>query len=131
MEEPKEPTIYYKIVAGRKYRVFKNTVNDVNYYKICISQKNYDGTTERFYKDIRFKKGVDIKNESDIIINEAYENYRRNPKDKYNGISYLNITNFTLCETEEQQREQAYSDYQDTLNENENGSSITDADLPF
>ena len=43
MEENKEEyKIYHKVEAGRKIRVFKNTYNDRNYYRVQVKQKNYD-----------------------------------------------------------------------------------------
>ena len=39
--EQEEYKIYRKIEAGRKVRVFKNTYNDTNYYRVQIQQKNY------------------------------------------------------------------------------------------
>ena len=123
--EEKEPTIYYKIMAGNKVRIFKTTWNDKNFYKIQVSQKNYDGQVSKFYKTVTFKKGVDIPNETDIIIEEAYENLRENPKDSYNPISTLMITKFTQLENQEQTIQNAYDDFRDNLEENEN------VELPF
>lgn len=119
MQEEKEPKIFYKIEAGKKYRIWKSTYNDQNYYKIQITQTNYDKTKDKFYIAVQFKKGVELQNETDIIINCAYENYRKNPKDQYNYIPYYVITDFTICERQEQIEAKAYQDYRDTLNENE------------
>lgn len=119
MEENKEPTIFYKLMGGKKYRVWKNTYNDKNFYKIQVTQKQYDGQTNKFYKPVMFKRGVDIPNESDIIIEEGYENLRSNPKDPYNPISTIMITKYTLCEREEQIVQQAYDDFRENLDENE------------
>lgn len=119
MQEEKTPKIYYKIEVGKKYRIWKSSFNDRTFYKIQITQTNYDKTKEKFYIGVQFKKNVELANETDIIINEAFENYRKNPKDPYNYIPYYVITDFTICEREEQMKAQAYKDYQDTLNENE------------
>ena len=124
MEEKEEFTVFYKIMGGKKFRVFKNTYNDKDFYKIQVSQKKYDGTVDKFYKPVMFKKGVELENESDIIIEEGYENLRKNPKDEYNPISTIMITKFTLCERQEQIEADAYADYQQTLSENE-------VELPF
>lgn len=130
MEEEKQPMIYYKIMAGKKYRVFKNTYNDRNYYRIQVKQTNYDKTEDIYYINVQFKKNVELSNESDIIINEAFENIRPNKLDKYNGIHYLVITDFTLVEREEQLQAQAYKDFRDNLDQNEN-MDIDASQLPF
>ena len=131
MEENKEPTIFYKLMGGKKVRVFKNTYNDKNYYKVQVTQKQFDGQVEKFYKPITFKKNVELDNETDIIIEEGFENLRANPKDPYNPISTINVTKFTICERQEQLEQQAYEDFRDNLDELENGIDVTDDMLPF
>lgn len=117
MEEKKEPAIYYKLMANKKVRIFKSTWNDKDFYKIQVTQKNYDGTSDKFYKNVMFKKGVDLPNETDIIILEGYENLRKNPKDDYNPISTIMITKFELCENEEQAQQDAFDEYRENLEE--------------
>ena len=119
MEEEKEDRIYHKIVAGKKYRVWKKTVNDKDFYSIQAIQNNYDNTQDKFYLPIQFKKGVELPNETDIIIHCAYENLRKNPKDGYNPIHYLVVTDFEALKTQEQITEEALNDYNDTIGENE------------
>lgn len=128
MQEEKENKIYHKIEAGRKVRVFKSTYNDRNYYKVQVKQKNYDDTEDIFYVPLQFKKGVELENQTDIIIKEAYENMRKNPKDEYNPIYYLMITEYEVVEREEQVQAQAFKEFQDNLYANE---QISEEDLPF
>lgn len=127
MQEEKESRIYHKIEPDRKYRVWKKTYNDVDYYKIKVQQKNYDGTADTYYQEIRFKKGVSVPNETDIKIKEAFENLRKNPKDEYNPIFYLVITDFEQLESQEQKTKNALDEFNDIMEENE----ITDEMLPF
>lgn len=132
MEEEKECRIYHKIEPNRKVRIFKNTYNDRNYYRIQITQKQYGKEEpDKFYESIQFKKGVELDNETDIIIKEAYENVRANPKDPYNPIFYLFVTDFEIQQRQEQLEEKAYEKFQDTLNENESEPIIADDQLPF
>ena len=119
MEEEREDRIYHKIVAGKKYRVWKKTVNDKDFYSIQAIQNNYDNTQDKFYLPIQFKKGIELPNETDIIIHCAYENLRKNPKDGYNPIHYLVVTDFETLKTQEQITEEALNDYNDTISENE------------
>ena len=130
MEEKEENKIYHKLEAGRKIRVFKSTYNDKNYYRVQVKQKNYDGTEETFYVPLQFKRGVELENQTDIIIKEAYENMRKNPKDEYNPIYYLMITDFEIQEREEQIQAQAFKDFQDNLYANEQ-EEIDESSLPF
>lgn len=127
--EENQDKIYHKVEAGRKIRVFKNTYNDQAYYRVQVKQKNYDRTEDIFYVPIQFKKGIVLDNETDIIIHSAYENMRKNPKDDYNPIYYLVITDFEIVERQEQLEKQAYADFQQNLYENENEVQIDDTFL--
>ena len=127
MDEEKEPTIYYKIMPGKKYRVWKTTRNDVNYYKIQVTQKNYDDTSNKYYKNICFKKGVDIPNECDIIIKHGIENLRNNPNDPYNPVSTIMITDFEIIKSQEQKTKDALDEFNETIED----IDISDEMLPF
>lgn len=133
MEE--EYKIYHKIEPNRKIRVFKNTYNDRDYYKVQVTQKSYGKEEpDKYYIGLQFKRGIELDNETDIIIKEAYENLRPNPKDQYNPIVYLMVTDFEIQERQEQLENQAFEKYQERLYENENpdiDDAIQDADLPF
>lgn len=127
MEEQKiieENTIFYKIMAGYKYRIFRKDYNGFTFYNIQIKQKNKDDTVSIYYKQVYFKKDIELPNETDIIINKAVENLRENPKDKYNPISTLFIYDFTPIESEKQMQDLAYETYRDTIKDN-------NLELPF
>ena len=135
MEEEKEGyRIYRKIEPNRKIRVFKSVYNDKTYYKIQIKQKNYDETEDTWYQNVTFKKGITLDDPDgkgvDIVIKKAYENCRKNPKDEYNPIFYLMITDFEIVEREEQKKAAALEKFNDNLTENEE-VHITDEQLPF
>jgi len=121
--EEKEPIIYYKIMPGKRYRVFRTDFQKDGktfaFYKIAVTQKKYDGTEEKYYKNIRFSKGVELDNETDIIINEAFENLIEDKNDKYNHKSYLQITNFEKCEKQEDIEAKAFEKYHNDLYEND------------
>ena len=127
MEET-EGRIYHKIEPNRKVRVFSSNYQGRDYYKIQLTQKNYDGSEFKFYINVQFKKGVTLPNVdgkgTDIIIKKAYENFRPNPKDEYNPIMYLLIVDFEIKETQEQIEKEAYSKYQQNLYENENEGEV-------
>ena len=113
--EEKEQRIYTKLQAGKKYRVFKTVYNDRTFYKVQVTQNNYDGTKEKVYIGVQFKKNIELKNETDIIIYTAYQNYRKNPKDSYNWIEYYVITDFEIVESQEQKTANALDEFRDNL----------------
>lgn len=113
--EDKEQRIYTKLQAGKKYRVFKNVYQNRTFYKVQVTQNNYDGTKEKVYIGVQFKKNIELKNETDIIIYTAYQNYRKNPKDSYNWIEYYVITDFEIVESQEQKTANALDEFRDNL----------------
>lgn len=118
MEETKEYG-FHKLEVGQKIRVFKTTWNDQNYYKFQVTQNNYDKTKSKFYINLQFKKGVDLPNETDIIVKQFVENLRENKNDKYNPIHYYQINDFETCENQEQAVQDAYDEFRENLDENE------------
>lgn len=123
MNEEKEHNIFYKIMADKKYRVFVNVFNGKKFYKIQVTQKELDGQTKKYYKQVTFKKDIELDNETDIEIQEAYENLYANKNDKYNPISVLNITKFRILPKDEKQK--AYDEYYNSYN---NDDEITISD---
>lgn len=123
-EEKKEEYIIYKIVPNRKYRIWRKDYNGSIFYNIKVEQKQYDNTKKNYYIPVTFKKGVSVDNETDIIIKKAIENIRDNnyvddKKKPYSPIFSYMITEFEICEREEQQIQQAYDNFRDNLNQNE------------
>lgn len=118
MEETKEYG-FHKLEVGQKIRVFKTTWNDQNYYKFQVTQNNYDKTKSKFYINLQFKKGVDLPNETDIIVKQFVENLRENKNDKYNPIHYYQINGFETCEDKEQETQDAYDEFRENLDNNQ------------
>lgn len=117
MNNNNEPIIYYKIRAGKRYRVFRRENNGRKYYSIRISQREYGGDVIYFYRNIVFKRGIELENMTDIIIDKGYENLYKNPKDEYNPISYILVTEFTICEKEVDEKA-SYEAFRKNLDEN-------------
>ena len=108
---------YHKLEVGQKIRVYKSTFSDKNYYKFQVTQANYDGTKSKFYIPIQFKKGIEVANETDIIVHQFVENLRENKADKYNPIHYYQINDFEITESQEKIAQTAYDDYRENLDD--------------
>lgn len=124
MQEEKEKTIWRKIETNHKYRIWKKEYNGQTFYNILIEQKQYDGTKKKYYIPVTFKKGVNIDNETDIKIISGIENLRDNSnvedkKKPYCPIFSYMITEFEICEREEQVQQQAFDNFRANLDENE------------
>lgn len=110
---------YHKLEVGQKIRVFKSIVKDKNYYKFQTTQKKYDGTDEKFYITLQFKKGVNIPNETDIIVHQFVENMRENKNDKYNPYRYYQINGYEIVEDAEKAKTNALNEYNEIMDDNE------------
>lgn len=129
-------SIWHKIMPNHKYRIWRKDFNGNTFYNILVSQKEYDNTESKYYIPVSFKKGIEVANETDIIIKKAIENLRSNKnveenKRPYAPIFSYMITEFEIVEREEQKQAQAYQKFQETLNENELDEEIKNAELPF
>lgn len=98
MQENNMPPRPYKIMLGDSIIVYRTEYNNNVYYKTMITKKKQDNTKERFYKEIRFRKGVNLPNKSMIKIKNMFEDVRNNPKDAYNPIFSLVILDFDIVE---------------------------------
>lgn len=131
MEEENKEYIISKINTKYFYKVYRSTYNGKDFYSLLIVQKNYDETESMFYKSVSFKKGIDLPpNDSLIRIKKAVENYYG---EKYKPQSSLMILDYELKKTEDQIKEDAFNEYNQSLleNEKEKEVQIKEEDLPF
>lgn len=52
--------------------IFANKKDDRTYYQMGISKKNQDGTYMNGYLQCQFKKGVELDNQTNIYIKDAW-----------------------------------------------------------
>lgn len=131
MEEENKEYIISKINTKYFYKVYRSSYNGKDFYSLLIVQKNYDETESMFYKSVSFKKGIDLPpNDSLIRIKKAVENYYG---EKYKPQSSLMILDYELKKTENQIKEDAFNEYNQSLleNEKEKEVQIKEEDLPF
>ena len=132
MQEDIKGEIWHKLVPNHKYRVWRKDYNGNTFYNIMVEQKNFGDDKTKFYIPITFKKGVEVKNETDIIIIKAIENLRinKNVEEKirpyYPVFSYM-ITEFEEIKSQEQIQKDALDEFNDVMDDIE----ITSEDLPF
>ena len=119
--------IYRKIEPNKKIRVFTQTYAGKKFNKIKVTQNNFDNSKMEFYISVIFKRGVELPNldgkGTDIIIKKAYENFRPNPKDEYNPIPYLLITDFDIVGSQKLAEHEARYKFEKHLYENEVGDN--------
>lgn len=115
---------HYRIRAGKVYTIKRADVqwNDtvIHNYSIGLC-KTIKGKNEYFYKHIKFGVGkpVELKNNTKILLHSFFEDFRRNPKDRYNDLFELVITDFEVVEEPSDENENLM-EYQSTLQNNNN-----------
>lgn len=131
MLEDEKQIIGYKIMPGKKIRIFKHEREGRPYYNTQISQKNMDGTYTSYYRTLIFKKGVVLEDHTghgiDIIINRGFESLMPLSGNPSVPISSIVVTDFELIETKDEMETKAFKKYGDAMTENE----IDDSELAF
>lgn len=130
MQEKKEYSIGYKVDCKHLYKVFKNEIDGVVYYKTLVKKKNSDGTETNYYKNLKFAKCSPPNNGEIIKIHYGFEDIYPNKKDKYNPVSVIVVLEYEKMFQKVDTKTKAFDEYKNIM-ENKNDDSEFDADLPF
>lgn len=84
---------------NKKVKVYRNEYNDKAVYSVGASKKNASGEVEYAYKPVRFRKGVELQNKTEIVIKEGWEDFTNfTTKDgKNKTIWYFFINKFEMA----------------------------------
>lgn len=82
-----------RIQTNKEEMIFRNERNDKVSYSMGISHKLQDGTWEKGFIPVRFSKNTDLKNQTKIIIDEAWMDFYKIDKKTY---PYIFINKFNL-----------------------------------
>lgn len=110
------------IVSNREEMIFKNEYEGKITYKIGLYKKNKEGNLENGYMQVRFKQGVDLNNQTRILIKSAWLSFAKYENKTY---PYIFINDFNIVDKGETElKTKTKSDPGEQL-------KITDEDLPF
>lgn len=128
MEEERKEYGIRKINNKQWYKVFVSGANGKTFYKLMVSQKNYDNTEKKYYVTVSFAKKLTPPSDGAVIRLVGFiENMYG--EDKYNPRYSYTITDFDIKESQEQKEASAIDEFSFKLAQNENEDF--DADLPF
>lgn len=113
----------HKVNVGDTIKVKRTEINGRMFYSTSVTQKQFDGTKKFYNKRLNFKKGVSVPNNTKIKIINMLENLFDNPKDPYNPLSILMITDFEIVKNNEQIEKEALEDYREDIFGDEDLSS--------
>ena len=126
VEEHRNP---YKINIGDTILIERSDVDwkghTLTFYKTPINTM-INGKEETFYKQIYFKKDVDLLNGTKIVIKNMFEAMRH--KDKYNDTFGLRIVDFDIAD---QTTPQAVQEYRQQIMNNKQMQKMEDNDIIF
>ncbi len=114
------------ITTDRMHLVFRNEKNGKVFYAIGVSKKRQDGSYENAFIPVQFKKNVNLENQTNIYIKEAWLSFYKTKDNK--SVFYIFINDY---ETVEQVAHKEYEYSSITTNEIPEEMTITDDDLPF
>lgn len=77
-------------------RIWRDDKGQFPRYSYSFSKKNDDGTFSNCYMDCRFKKGIELENGTDIIIDSAFFSFNVGKDGK--KYPYLMITEFHMLD---------------------------------
>ena len=74
--------------------VFRHEHNGKAFYKVAEIKENMEGKKEYAYKDVQFRRGVDVADHSKISIKSAWESFYKTKDDEV--VFYIFINDFVL-----------------------------------
>ena len=130
MQEERKEYGIRKINNKHWYKVFVSGANGKTFYKLMVSQKNYDESETKYYVNVSFKKSLQKPQDGAVIrligfIENMYGDDIYNPKYSYT------ITDYEVKENQELKEASAIEEFGQILAENESEREFEDEDLPF
>lgn len=124
------------VSSDKPYTIFRKDYKNSVFYKVGLSRKKEDGMYENGYVDIRFKKGIELKNKTQIYLKDAFLSFYLT-KDKHT-IPYIFVLDYELVADAIERSKETDIVKQDTKDEYKGlGSSVKledldiDPELPF
>ena len=122
-----------QIVENYPVTIFRNDTEKGVFYSVGLSKKDINGNYVNGYKNVRFKKGVEVANKTKIYIKKAFLDFYQKEN---RTIDYIFITDFvTLEEAQQQARKEVvpYKEHEQIYNPYEDMEQIfkSDDELPF
>ena len=84
-----------EISSNREEMIFRKDINNRVIYMLGLSNKLQDGTWEKGYIPVEFRKGENLKDKTKILIKEAYMKFYNKDKKTH---PYIFINKFELAD---------------------------------
>lgn len=111
-----------EIISTKEEMIFRNEYEGKVSYKIGLSKKNKEGQYDKGYIPVRFKQGVDLNNQTRILIKEAWLSFNTHDKKTY---PYIFINDFNIIDKGTPvQKENPYEEFGKQI-------ELEESELPF
>lgn len=118
MEEERKEYAIRKINNKSWYKVYVSGANGKTFYKLLLSQKDYQGNVKNYYQNVTFSRKLKAPNDGEQVRLIGFiENIFGD--DKYNPRYSYTITDFEVKQTQEQKEAQAFDEYHSTMQDND------------
>ena len=116
------------IQTDKMQMIFRKDYEDRTVYTMGMSKKKPDGTYENAYIPVQFKKGVEVPNQTNIYIKNAWLTFFKTREGK--PIFYIFISEFNTVKEQANEYKEA-SIKTETTGLSSLGEEIKPSDLPF
>lgn len=116
------------IQTDKMQMIFRKDYEDRTVYTMGMSKKKQDGTYDKAYIPVNFKKGVELENQTNIYIKKAWPSFYKTKEGK--PIFYIFISEFNTVHEEANSYEKSSIKTETKALESLN-IEIKDSDLPF
>lgn len=118
MEEERKEYAIRKINNKNWYKVYVSGANGKTFYKLLLTQKDYQGNVKNYYQNVTFSRKLTPPNDGEQVRLIGFiENLFGD--DKYNPRYSYTITDFEVKQTQEQKEAQAFDEYHSTMQDND------------
>lgn len=109
--------------------IFTRKNEDRISYTVGLSRKNEDGSYDRAYFPIKFKKGIELENKTRIIISDAFLTFDKwtDEEDKSKTFVYIKCLDYQVADDNETSKDEKKGNYSINADEIE----LSDEDFPF
>ena len=112
-----------EIISSKEEMIFRKDYNDRPIYTLGLSKKKQDGSYDKGYIQVNFKKGIELNNQTKIKIKQAWLDFYK--KDKIT-VPVIFISDFDIVE------DIPLNQLTTKTNFDKNGQiEINDEDIPF
>lgn len=113
------------LITDKPQMIFRKDFKDKIFYSMGMSKKKQDGSYEKTYIPVQFKKSIVLDNQTLIKIKNAWLTFYKTKENK--TVYYIFISEFEEADETQKDEKETQNPFEEFANEIEH----EDLDLPF